>query len=113
MSEEQQVVAVRRRRSQAEGEQLVAEYEASRLSRREFCRQHGIAVGTLDRYRRRRQAGGEASGRGRWVAVELSGANPAASSGLTVVLSIGRKIEVGRGFDANTLQQLVRLLEPI
>jgi hypothetical protein len=33
-------------------------------------------------------------------------------SGLAVVLAGGRRIEVGRGFDAKTLEQLVRLLEP-
>jgi hypothetical protein len=44
--------------------------------------------------------------------VELSGAHPAGASGLAVVLSGGRRIEVGCGFDAQTLQQLLSLLEP-
>jgi hypothetical protein len=43
--------------------------------------------------------------------VKLSGAHPAGASGLAVVLTGGRRIEVGRGFDAQTLQQLVSLLE--
>jgi hypothetical protein len=43
----------RRRRSGAEVEALVAEYEASGLKRGAFCRQRGLAVGTLDKYRRR------------------------------------------------------------
>jgi hypothetical protein len=48
----------------------------------------------------------------RWLAVELSGAHPAGASGLAVVLTGGRRIEVGRGFDAQTLQQLLSLLQP-
>jgi hypothetical protein len=49
------------------------------------------------------------------LAVEVSGWRPPASaavgSPLTVVLRSGRRIEVGRGFDADALEQLVRLLE--
>ena len=117
MSEEQ-VVARRRRRSRPEAEQLVAEYEASGLSREEFCREHELALSTLVRYRkRRRQEQGDAADPGRWVAVELAGSHQAGASkvasGLAVVLASGRRIEVGRGFDARTLEQLVSLLEPV
>jgi transposase-like protein len=113
MSEEQ-VVARRRRRSRAEAAQLVAEYEAGGLSREDFCRKHGLALSTLARYQRRREQGqDENAGPSRWLAVELSGAHPAGASGLAVVLASGRRIEVGRGFDANTLEQLVSLLEPV
>jgi hypothetical protein len=48
-----EVVVGRRRRSQAEAAALVAEFEASGLMRQEFCRQRGLAIGTLDKYRRR------------------------------------------------------------
>ena len=44
---------VRRRRSRGEAAALVAEFEAGGLSRQEFCRQRGLAVGTLDKYRLR------------------------------------------------------------
>jgi len=40
---------VRRRRSRAEVEALVAEFEASGLLRAAFCQQRGLAVGTLDK----------------------------------------------------------------
>ena len=112
MSEEQ-VGRARRRRSRAEAEQLVVEYEAGGMSREEFCRKHGLALSTLARHQRRREQGqDEDAGPGRWLAVELSGAHPADASGLAVVLAGGRRIEVGRGFDARTLQQLVSPLEP-
>ena len=111
MSEEQ-VGRPRRRRSRAQAEQLVAEYEASGIGQEEFCRQHGLALSTLARYRKWRQERGEAVGPGRWVAVELAGSPQAGASGLAVVLAGGRRIEVGRGFDARTLEQLLRVLEP-
>jgi hypothetical protein len=92
---------------------LVVEYEAGGMSREEFCREHGLALSTLARYQKRRVQGhDEGAGPSRWLAVELSGAHPAGASGLAVVLAGGRRIEVGRGFDAQTLQQLVSLLEP-
>jgi transposase-like protein len=103
----------RRRRSWVEAEQLVAEFEASGLGREEFCREHGLAFSTLARYRKRRKQGpGEGAGPSRWLAVELAGSPPAGASGLALVLRSGRRIEVGRGFDAKTLEQLVHLLEP-
>lgn len=111
MSEEQ-VGRRGRRRSRAEAEQLVAEYEAGGLSRQEFCLQHGLALVTLDRYRKRRRQPQEASGNNRWVAVELTGGSRPGSA-LAVVLLSGRRIEVNRGFDADTLEQLVRLLEHV
>lgn len=109
---EAQVGGPRRRRSLAEAEQLAAEFEASGMRRTEFCRQHGLALSTLARYQRRRQPEqSEGAGSGRWVAVELHPPHSAAS-GLAVVLAGGRRIEVGRGFDPQTLARLVSLLEP-
>lgn len=105
----------RRRRSRSEVEQLVAEYEASGLGRVEFCRTHALSLSTLNRYCKRRQAHGEAAGVGPWVAVELSGSSRATgaggAAGLTVILSSGRRIDIGRGFDAETLDRLIEQLE--
>lgn len=114
MDEQAQVVEVRRRRSRAEAEQLVTDYEASGLSRVEFCRKQGLSLATLARYRKWR-AQGEAVPANRLVAVEVSGARSAreggGSSGLAVALPGGRRIEVGRGFDGYTLVQLLGVLE--
>ncbi len=113
MDEQGQAAKVRRRRSLAEIEQLIAAHEASRLSRAEFCRKQGLSLATLARYRKRR-AQGEAVPGNRWVAVEVSGGGPARESGgLTLALPGGRRIEVGRGFDAHTLAQLLSVLERI
>ncbi len=107
---------MRQRRSRAEAQQLVAEYEASGLSRVEFCRERGLSLATLARYRKRQSPSQAAAGT-RWLAVEVSRGRPGletgTSSGLAVGLPGGRRIEVGRGFDARTLAQLVGLLERI
>jgi hypothetical protein len=93
---------------------LVAEYEARGLSRVEFCREHGLSLATLARYRKRQSQGSPAAGN-RWVEVKMSAGRPAleggASSGLAVALPGGRRIEVGRGFDSRTLVQLLGVLE--
>jgi hypothetical protein len=119
MSEEQ-VSVTPRRRSAEEAAQLVAEYEASQLSKREFCRRRGLAISTLDAYRSGRRLGlpnRKVFPAARWVGVEVSEAQPgrsdAAGSGLAVVLAPGRRIEVGRGFDRDTLRQLLGVLEQV
>jgi hypothetical protein len=114
VDEQAQVVEVRRRRSRTEAEQVAGEYEASGLSRVEFCRQQGLSLATLARYRKRR-AQGQAAPANRWVAVEVAGANSTLesrwNSGLAVALPGGRRIEVRCGFDSRTLVQLLGVLE--
>jgi len=92
----------------------VAEYEASGLSQVEFCRKQGLSLATLARYRKRQTQGSPAAGN-RWVEVKESAGRPAlgspAGSGLAVALPSGRRIEIGRGFDAHTLARLLGVLE--
>ena len=113
---EEQVCVAGRRRSRQEVEQVVAEYESSGLSRIEFCRERGLALSTLGRYRRRRERQAP-TGSNALLAVEVSGGAPAPvaamGSALAVVLRGGRRIEVGRGFDPGALEQLVRVLEGV
>jgi hypothetical protein len=115
MEEQQQVVPVRRRRGRAEAEQLAAAYEISGQSQADFCRSQGLSLATLARYRKRLQETGSGAGAsGRWVAVEVAGAEAGkGDSGLAVALGGGRRIEVDRRFDARTLAQLVSVLERI
>jgi hypothetical protein len=98
-----------------EVEKLVAEYEASGLTRDVFCQQRGLSVVTLDKYRRRVQKWAR-SGAGPMLPVEVvlsTGSNCAARGyGVLVVESrSGRRIEVGRGFDAETLERLLTILD--
>ena len=116
MDEQDQVVPRRRRRGRAEAGQLVAEYEASGLSRAEFCGCRGLSLATLTRYQKWRRADGTETPPGnRWVCVELADAGPGSAigtgSGLAVTLATGRRIEVGRGFDAQTLAELLGVLD--
>jgi transposase-like protein len=113
---EEQVFKVPRRRSRQEVDQLVAEYESSGLSRQEFCRERGVGLSTLDRYRTRRKRQAP-NGSNSLLAVEVPSRalTPIAGTGsaLAVVLRGGRRIEVGRGFDTGALEQLVRVLEGV
>ena len=102
------------RRSRAEALQLVATFATSGLSGAAFCARHGLGRSTFNRYRRwlrEKQSGAGA----RWLPVEIVNAETAVSaldeSALWVRLAHGRQIEVRRGFDALTLQQLLRVLE--
>lgn len=100
------------------------EFEASGSRPAEFCRNHSLALGTLQRHlKRRRLENGEARARGelsatvsnRLVTVELAGKNkdgnrrPACA--LKVALTSGRRIEVGPDFDSDTFERLVKILE--
>ena len=114
MDEQTQVVEVRRRRSRAEAGQLVAEYEGRGLSQVEFCREQGLSLATLARYRKQQTQDSPAAG-DRWVEVKESAGRPVlegrAGSGLAVALPSGCRIEIGREFDAHTLAQLLGVLE--
>jgi len=104
----------RRHRSRAEADQLAAEYEASGLGQAEFCQQRDLALKTLARYlarfRKQSAKGNEPGKAQQFVAVEVASSRGRGSE-LTVLLSGGLRIEVRRGFDVVTLQQLVSVLE--
>jgi hypothetical protein len=106
---------VRRRRTQAEVERIVSEYEASGLGRQEFCDRHGLSLSTLNRHRKRKQFPLETRTRSRLIPVEISEAKQRGASAqcgeLLVWLPSGRRIEVRAGFDSKVLEQLVRVLE--
>lgn len=120
MSEESSVV-VRQRRRHGEIAGLAGMYRASGLGRSEFCRRHGLALSTLNRYLKQQPPQQKDGGNDRLslsplVEVELSTAlgpvltgNPSGS--LTVLLSNGVRVEVGTGFDDGTLQRLIAVLE--
>jgi hypothetical protein len=115
MNDEAEVTA-QRRRPPALIEQIVAGFADSGLNRTEFCRRHGMGLGTLNRYLKQRREGTDSDEADRGlVAVELAGTTLAtghdSGCGLAVVLSCGRRIEVEAGFDGPTLQRLVNLLE--
>lgn len=114
-----EVGVMRRRRTLAEVQALVAEFETSGLLRAAFCQQRGFAVGTLDKYRQRVHGGRQSGGRV-FVPVEVVPSTAQDFSGvagrdgaLVVALRSGRRIEVCRGFDAGTLERLLTILDRV
>ena len=90
---------------------MAAEYEASGLSRQTFCEQRGVRLKTLARYvARYRRERPDNDGVPRWVAVEVAAKRPNAAE-LCIVLDGGRRIEVNRDFDVETLRRVVVALE--
>jgi hypothetical protein len=109
-----------KRRTQAEVQQLVAEFVSSGMRRSEFCQSRGLSFSTLDRHlkkRRWKRRRRPASASGPLVAVELAAKNPPTphgpSWGLAVVLPGGHRIEVRPDFDTNTFERLVSVLERV
>jgi hypothetical protein len=105
-----------RRRSRAEGERLVSEFEQSGLGRKEFCAAAGLSVHTLDAWRRR-----IAGSREQMVPVEIVADRGARTGSMQagsmerggqfrVVLADGLRIEVEPGFDAAELRRLLAAL---
>jgi transposase-like protein len=110
-----------RRRSRQEIARLAALYRKSGMGRSEFCRSHGLALSTLARHLKKqsgeqRLSANTTTGESRLIAVELAAMSASAAIGkqysaLAVLLSNGRRVEVGSGFDAATLAELINVLE--
>ena len=111
------------RRSRAEIERLVALFGSSGMGCLEFCRSQGLALSTLGRHLRKqrsRHSDSRSKGieRSRLLAVELAAAMPVVrtaefSTTLIVLLPNNRRVEVRRGFDRDTLAQLLTVLEKL
>lgn len=109
MTERQSRTGIRRYRSRVEAAQLAAEFRASGLSRREFCEQYDVALNTLNRYISRYSVE-QSAATPQLLRVEVS--EPARiDSGIAVLLTCGRRVELTKGFDAATLAQAVSVLE--
>jgi hypothetical protein len=90
--------------------QMLEEYGASGLGRRDFCEQRGMPLTTFD-YWRREHAGkrGKASKRPRLVKVEVAGSEGAGQFILS--LANGRRIESAWRFADAELTRLIRIAE--
>lgn len=110
-----------------ERERLVAKWERSGLTQREYCRQIGIPVTTFDYYRRRQLARTEEARTGvsappavatPLVQVRLAEHQPptaspttAPSAGFAITLRNGRRLEAGWAYPAAALAQLIAIVE--
>jgi hypothetical protein len=100
----------RNRRSAEEAARLVADYERSGMTRREYCQRQGIPTTTLDYYRRR-QSERRARALAHLAPVKLEGEGRPAPGGFALVLSNGRRIEGSWGFVEEDLARLLRVAE--
>ena len=80
----------------------IEEFQRSGMTRRAFCQGKGIAVTTLDYWRRRRS-------NQRMVEVEVAPGEPA--PGFTVILVNGRRIESSWRFADAEMARLIRIAE--
>ncbi len=83
--------------------QLMGEYEKSGQTRREFCEKRGIALTTMDYWRR------ELAAKPRLVKVKLAAPEPPTSFILT--LANGRRIESSWRFGEAEMTRLIRIAE--
>jgi hypothetical protein len=91
-------------RSKEEVRKIVEGFAKSGMTRREYCAQHGIAVTTLDYWRR-----SQGKQKPKMVRIALEEAQPRA--GFTLVLANGRRIESSWSFVEADLEKLIRAAE--
>lgn len=83
---------------------LLAEFSQSKLTRREFCARRGVALTTLDYWRRQLRA------QPQLVKVEVARVETA-PQGFTLRLANGRAIETSFAFADEELARLIRIAE--
>ena len=88
----------------SEMKRVVEEFQASALTRGEFCRQRAIPVTTLDYWRQRMRR------KPRLVQVKVAGVEATAQS-FTLRLTSGRSIDSCWRFDEEQLARLIRVAE--
>ncbi len=93
------------KRSSAEGQRIVEEFERSGLKRGQFCERNNLPVTTLDYWRWRKAK----AAKPRLVKVTVENQEP--SPGFSVVLPNGRRIESPCKFRDAELARLIRVVE--
>jgi hypothetical protein len=91
-------------RSKEEIRGIVEGFAKSGMTRRAYCAKHGVAMTTLDYWRRARR-----QQKPRLVPVAVEEAQPVA--GFALVLNNGRRIESSWSFAETDLQRLIRAAE--
>src|SRR5258707_6692764 len=99
----------RRRRSRAEIAELIAAYRQSAQKQREFCRQRGIGLSTLQNYLRRERSNGQPKQRLLEVEV-VPKATAGGREGLGIVAPHGDRGMVGGGVVEEECFRLLQLL---
>jgi hypothetical protein len=103
---------VRHHKTPSQKADLVAAYEGSGMSQREFAAQQGIALTTLQRWRRQSQIRQETLEAGLVEVPNLFGAGPAPCT-YRLRFSGGLVLEVMSGFQPGELRCLAQLLQQL
>jgi transposase-like protein len=103
------------RRGVAERRQLLERYERSGLSQSTFCLRHGVALSTLQYWRRRARESAQEPAPSFVKIPQVSGMTRALSVAAAVVIELpgGVRLEVPAGTDAQWLSGLVRAMERV
>jgi hypothetical protein len=91
-------------RSKEEIRKIIEGFAKSGMTRREYCAKHGIAVTTLDYWRRAHQ-----QRKPKLVRVTVQAAQ--SGTGFALVLANGRRIESSWSFAETDLEKLIRVVE--
>jgi hypothetical protein len=91
-------------RSKEEICRLVEGFAKSGMTRREYCAKHGMAITTLDYWRRAHR-----QQKPRLMEVEVEAARPL--TGFVLMLANGRQIESSWSFTEADLKKLIRVAE--
>jgi hypothetical protein len=85
------------------------------MTQKEFCLSRGLALSTLQRYLHNGPKKPKIPAKCQLMAVEVASSGwrpePEGGCGLALVWTVGRRLEVHRGFDEVTLQRLLDVLE--
>lgn len=91
-------------RSKEEVRRIVEGFSKSGMTRREYCAKHGMAITTLDYWRRAHR-----QQKARLMEVKVEAALPQA--GFALMLANGRRIESAWSFTEADLEKLIRVAE--
>ena len=84
----------------------VTDYRRSKLSAREWCKEHGVGERQLRYWLKRSEEAAETT---RWTGVQITPEPAPSASGITIHLGVAR-IEVNPGFDHILLREVLSVV---
>lgn len=97
----------------AEKAEVVAAYQGSGLSQRDFAQRHGIAPSNIQRWVRQHEAAGQSAGPAALVEVPNLLATRPGPGAYRLHFSKGLQLEVAPGFELGEVRALAQLLQSL